>query len=118
MNTVGEEVKIMKELRILFSNKQNSRAIKILMVVFALFFLLLIGLGAFQLSMINKQIQDFSDLMNFAMLAGSRLRVLGDLTTTIRQYQTITWTRSLLPAAYVSIYAASSHSKVIFRLDN
>jgi len=45
VNTGNEEVKILKELRILFSNKRNSRAMKILMIVFGFFFLLLIGLG-------------------------------------------------------------------------
>jgi len=45
VNTVNEELKIMKELRALFSNQQNSRAMKVLMVVFGMFTLLLIGLG-------------------------------------------------------------------------
>jgi len=112
VNTVNEDLKIMKELRILFSNKGSSRAMKVLMVVFGMFFLLLIGLGAFQLVMINKQIEDFSDLLNSVMLSGVRLRTIGELTTIVRQYQTLTWTQTALPPFYVPMYKAEIQDKI------
>ncbi len=45
VGTVNEDLKILKEIRILFSNKKSSRAMRVLMIVFGMFFLLLIGLA-------------------------------------------------------------------------
>jgi len=50
IGSVNEDLKIMKELRILFANKQSSRVMRVLMVVLGLFFLLLIGLAGILMS--------------------------------------------------------------------
>jgi len=62
--------------------------------------------------MINEQIQEFSDLLNYAILANVRVRLLGDLTSAVRQYQILTWTRHILPAAYTPIYIAQVQNKI------
>jgi len=126
--TVNEDLKTLKEIRILFSNKKSSRAMRVLMIVFGMFFLLLIGLAcnnfytsfqssnkseiAFQLSMTNRQMNEFSDLINYTMTAYNRYRSLGDVITGVRQYQYLTYTSKILPSSYISYYTNTSSTKV------
>jgi hypothetical protein len=49
VGTVNEDLKTMKEIRLLFSNKKSSRALRVLMIVFGMFFLWLIGLACKQI---------------------------------------------------------------------
>lgn len=64
--------------------------------------------------MMDRQIREFSDMINYTMMAYNRYRSIGDLNTIIRQYQTITLTRTVGGPAYEATYSTRARNKVIF----
>jgi len=112
VETGNEELKIMKDIRILFSNKKKSRAMKVLFVVLGMFSLLIIGLGVFQLVMVKNQIQEFSDILTYLMVSGGRHRTFGEITKSCQQYQALSLSANYLPPAFVAGFAAALQAKI------
>jgi len=62
--------------------------------------------------MIDKQIKEISNVINYTLLGYNRFRAIGDVTTALRQYQLLTFVRSALSAADLATNTATAQAKV------